>query len=281
VGWWVAIVALAGCYGLAVRRSGLGRARVASFLGGLALLALAVTWPVGDLAAHWALVALVVQRLLLLLAVAPLLLLGLPPGQVARWSRPAPVDAVLRTCSRPAPAVVVVTAVAVGTLTTGAVAAQAASELAAAGLELLLLLAGVVLWLPILDLVPGTHHLSAGAKAAYLFVQSIVPGFLSVVWIFARHPLYPTYAHAPRVLGLSALTDQQLAGFLAKLATIATLWTVAFVVLSRAQRRGSLERDEGASLTWDDVQRELERADRVRRRHAPAPPGPGGDEPEA
>ena len=63
----------------------------------------AVTWPLGDLAAHWLLMALVLQRLLLTLAVPPLLVLGTPRPVIARLTRPAAVDAVLRVVVRPAP----------------------------------------------------------------------------------------------------------------------------------------------------------------------------------
>ena len=48
----------------------------------------AVTWPLGDLAAHWLLMALVLQRLLLTLAVPPLLVLGTPRPLIARLTRP-------------------------------------------------------------------------------------------------------------------------------------------------------------------------------------------------
>ena len=234
------------------------------FVAGVVVLAGAVTWPVADLAAHWLLVALVLQRLLLTLAVPPLLVLGTPRPVLARLTRPRAVDAVLRVVVRPLPAVAIVTVVAVGTLTTGAVALAARSEVARVALEIVVLASGFVLWAPVLSELPGAQHLSALGRGAYLIVQSIVPSFLSIVWIFARHSLYPPYAHAGTVAGLSPLLDQQLAGFVAKLGTIAVLWTVAFVVMTRGQVDQS-EREE--PLLWSDVERELERADRRERRH--------------
>ena len=105
----------------------------------LLVLVLAVTWPLGDLAAHWLLVALVLQRLLLTLAVPPLLVLGTPRPLIARLTRPAPVDAVLRVAVRPAPAVAIVTVIAVATLTTGAVNLAARSDVARVVIELVVL----------------------------------------------------------------------------------------------------------------------------------------------
>jgi putative membrane protein len=260
--WTVAIVALFAGYVRATRaeeRRASHRQFFCFTLGTLALL-VAVTWPLGDLAAHWSLLALVVQRLLLMLAVPPLLVTGTPLPLLTALTRPAPVDAVLRVAVRPVPAIVFVTVVAVGTLTTPAVSWATSSASARVVFQLIVLLAGFVLWAPVLTHLPGTRHLSALARGGYLIVQSIVPSFLSVVWIFARRPLYPAYSHAT-VAGMSPVLDQQLAGFAAKLSTIAVLWTVAFIIMSRAKVMDGDE-DETEPLIWSDVEREIERADR-------------------
>jgi len=263
---WAVAVALAVGYGLAVRRPewrATGR-QVWMFASGLLLLLVCCSWPLADLAAHWSLTALVVQRLALTLAVPPLLVLGTPQPIIAAVTRPAPVDAIVRRCTRPAVAVVVVTVVAVATLSVAAVEWQSSSAIGRGLLDLVLLLAGIVLWAPVLHHLPGLERPSALGRAGYLVIQSIVPSFLAVVWIFARHPLYPPFAHA-RLFGLTPLTDQQLAGFVAKLGTIAVLWTVAFVVLTRAQR-ASERGEDGEPLTWADVERQLLRLDRYQRR---------------
>ena len=64
---------------------------------------------------------------------------------------------------------------------------------------------------------------------------------------------------------MTPLLDQELAGFLAKLSTIAVLWTVAFVIMTRAQADETAGRD-AEPLVWSDVEREIERADRRDRR---------------
>jgi putative membrane protein len=271
--WLLAFPALVAAYLWAVHREGFGatvRQRV-FFLTGLVVLILAVTWPLADLATHWLLLALVLQRLLLTLAVPPLLVLGTPRALLSRLTRPAPVDATLRLVVRPLPAVVIVTVVAVATLTTGAVSLAARSDAARVLVELLVLASGFVLWAPVLTELPGVPRLSPLGRGGYLIVQSIVPSFLSVVWIFARHSLYPPFTHSGKVADMTPLLDQQLAGFLAKLSTIAVLWTVAFVIMTRGQATAGTDRAD--PLLWTDVQRELERADRQQRRHGlPGPP---------
>jgi putative membrane protein len=270
--WLLALPALVAAYLGATRRQGCGattRQRLL-FLGGTVLLLAAVTWPLGDLASHWLLLALVLQRLLLTLAVPPLLVLGTPRPIISGLTRPPAADAVLRVVVRPLPAVAIVTVVAVGTLTTGAVSLAARSDAARVVLELVVLASGFVLWAPVLSELPGTPRLSALGRGGYLIVQSIVPSFLSIVWIFARHSLYPTFTHPGTVAGMSPLLDQELAGFLAKLSTIAVLWTVAFVIMTRAQAA-----EEADPLVWSDVEREIERADRRERRQGWSGPPPG------
>jgi hypothetical protein len=77
---------------------------------------------------------------------------------------------------------------------------------------------------------------------------------------------------------MSPVLDQQLAGFLAKLCTIAVLWTVAFTLMTRSQVAAE-SGDDAEPLMWSDVQREIERAERreqrERRPHAPGDPPAG------
>ena len=265
--WLLALLALAIGYFRATRRhaDAATTRQTFLFLAGVALLAGALTWPLGDLASHWLLLALVLQRLLLTLAVPPLLVLGTPRPMIARLTRPAAVDAVLRLVVRPVPAVAIVTVVAVSTLTVGAVGLAAHSVIFRTAIQLIVLASGFVLWAPVLTELPGTQRLSALGRGGYLIVQSIVPSFLSIVWIFARHPLYAPFSYPGKVAGMTPLLDQELAGFLAKLSTIAVLWTGAFVIMTRAQSAGSAGGDTDP-LVWSDVEREIQRADRRDRR---------------
>jgi cytochrome c oxidase assembly factor CtaG len=275
--WLLALPALVGVYVWGTRRADTrATARQCTlFVLAVVTLGLALTWPLGDLAAHWSLLALVMQRLLLTLAVPPLLVAGTPRAIISRLTRPALVDAVLRVAVKPVPAVAIVTVVAVGTLTTGAVSLASRSDAARATIELIVLLSGFVLWAPVLSELPGARRLSALGRGGYLIVQSIVPSFLSIVWIFARRSLYPAYSHHGTVVGMTPVLDQQLAGFLAKLSTIAVLWTVAFIIMGRAQVLSGAD-EESEPLMWSDVEREIERAERRERRDGSPEPGAPG-----
>jgi len=276
---WLAIAALALAYHLGVRhvasRSGVAprptRRQLWCLAGALASLALALTWPLADLAAHWSLAALVVQRLLLTLAAAPLLLLAMPSPLLAMVTRPAPLDTCLEVLTRPVVATATFSAVAVGTLLTPAVAAQASSVWWRGLTDVALLFGGAVLWGPVLRHIPGTHRTVPVGLAAYLFVQSVIPTFPAIIYVFARHPLYHAFRAVHQALGISPLVDQQLAGVIAKVATLPVLWSAAWITLLRAQRLEAADadaddNDDGEPLTWAEVERQLERAERAERK---------------
>ncbi|MDE3085820.1 MAG: cytochrome c oxidase assembly protein [Acidobacteriota bacterium] len=262
---WLHRLADDGRGGATYRMTGRQRWQLAGAVGSLAV---AVGWPVAGLAAHWSLTALLLQRLLIVLVTAPLLLLALPTPALARLTRPALVDAAVDFLSRPAVAIVTFTVVVVGTLSTGAVGAQAGGGGWRAFFDVLLLFAGIVLWIPVFGRVPGPRRMSPVGKAVYLLVQSVLPNFPAVVFVFSRHPLYAAFAHAHRAIGLSALNDQQLAGIVAKVGTLPVLWSSAWRALSRAERVERLGVDE-EPLTWAEVERAMERGDRAARRSRP------------
>ena len=252
-------------------------------IGACAALVVALTWPVADLAAHWSLTALIAQRLILVLAVAPMLLLGLPHDVIEWATRPRMVDATLVRLRRPPVAIATVTVLLVGSMAPALVKAQASSPLIRGLLFAVILIAGLVLWLPVVGRVPGIPRLKPMVRFGYLVAQAVVPAFLSFVLILAPRPLYGTFARSRLAIGLRPLNDQQVAGFVSKLGMLIVLLSVGTVVLLRADESPSTD----DPLVWADVQRQFERADRRGTSGEPASEatgaatlnsGPGGDQ---
>jgi len=239
------------------------------FAGGLVVLWVACGWPLGDLAAHVSLTATVLQRLLVMLAAAPLLVASVPVAVVAWCTRPPAIDRVARAVSHPAVAILVVTVLGTMTLVPSVVTWGSSSSAAGALVVAVTLFVGVVLWLPVLGRAPATRRLSDVAKGAYCMAASLVVTSLSFVWIFSRHVLYPSFSHQHAIVAMSPIVDQQLAGYVSKFGAYLPLWTVAFVYFARSGDRGE---DDGGTLRWVDVQRELERADRRAREGGAAVP---------
>lgn len=238
-----------------------GRQR-GSFLTGIVLLVVALSWPLADLARSVSLLMTVLQRLTLVLAVAPLLLFGTPPTVAARLTRPRPIDFLARHLTRPFMALGTTTALLALTALPFSIE-WAGRNLAARALILGLVFdAGIILWLPVIERVPGAHSLKPMVKAGYLVGQAVAPTFLSFIWIFARQPLYDSLHAQHDVLGFSPLTDQQLAGYLAKLITFGVLLPATYLIMIRADE----DSDESPRpLHWIDVEREIERAQRRER----------------
>jgi cytochrome c oxidase assembly factor CtaG len=73
----------------------------------------------------------------------------------------------------------------------------------------ILIAAGLLFWWPIVSgrLVPATG-------LAYLAVAFVGSSFLGLAYIFSSNPFYSFYEHAPRLWGLSPVSDQNLGGIL-------------------------------------------------------------------
>jgi cytochrome c oxidase assembly factor CtaG len=257
---WIGLFVLAGIYIGISRRWPASALQARRFIIALLLLGIVTTWPVADLATNALLWVLVLQRLVIMLAVSPLLLIALSRRALAHFTKRAIVDEFFLWIARPFTAIFIVTIAAVVTLFSPVVDACAHHLFARIICDVVLLGAGFVLWLPVLPVLPAAPRRNAILNAAYLVAQSIVPSFLSLVWIFARHPLYRAFAGTPALV-FHPLTNQQIAGFVAKLGTIVVLWSVAFVLLRRAPH-DEADSPQPTPLTWIDVERSLERAER-------------------
>lgn len=233
---------------------------------------LTLYWPIGDLSRSVSLSVAVVQRLVIMLLVVPFVLQVLPLRLLDRATRPVPVDFVVRHLSHPGVALIFVTTV--GTLTVSPVMVDwgARSLIGHAINVVLVVIAGVVLWIPGLGRFPGTRRLSPAGRAGYLFASSLLVTSLSFVWIFSTHSLYPALHHQEEILHVTAVFDQQFAGFVAKLGAYVPLWAIAFYVFFHAEDVGLPV--EETPLHWADVERQLLRVDRARaralRRHQPS-----------
>jgi cytochrome c oxidase assembly factor CtaG len=71
-------------------------------------------------------------------------------------------------------------------------------------------LAGLLFWWPVFQARP--HSLGPGPKTLYLFGAFVLAAPLGLLLALLPTPIYPFYEDAPRLWGLSAITDQQLAG---------------------------------------------------------------------
>ena len=204
----VLVPVLALAYLAALRRSPASRARVAVFLAGELLILAVFATPVQSLALRYLLTMHLLQNVVLAEWAPALLVAGLSPALAARLTRPA----ALRALTSPFVALPIWLAVYFAWHLPWPYDTALRHPGSLLHVEhVSYLLAGCLVWWPVLQDVPRV--LSPAAKAVYLFVAFVLASPLGLLLALLPHPLYDVYKHAPeRLWGLSAATDQQLAG---------------------------------------------------------------------
>ena len=247
------------------RLSDAGRVRrrqVALFVAGVVSLYFLAGPPLHDLADKYLLTAHMFEHMGYMLIVAPLFIAGIPAWFWQALLRGRRVQRVARFMTHP----LVVLATVNGTLLLahlpGAVHLQLDNELFHFVVHAGLLGAGFLMWWPILSPVPEVPRFSEPVQIGYLFVQSILPTVLASFVTFADSVVYQPYAEAPRIWGISAITDQQIAGGLMKVLGSLVLWTFMGVAFFRWYQR---ERAQEQPPRWPEVERELEELGLTRR----------------
>ncbi|HEX9631261.1 MAG TPA: cytochrome c oxidase assembly protein [Gemmatimonadales bacterium] len=249
-GVWLVVILVAGSYALALRRRATPPAAdddrpVAArevLLFGLGVLALwaGLDWPVGLLAAGYLLSARTAQYLLFVLVAPPLLLLGMPRWLLRRLLRRPLALALARRYSRPLPPLLLYNAVLIGVHLPPVVEVAGGSQLTSFAVDMLVIGSGLVFWWPALARLPELAPMGYPGRIGYLLLSVFVPTVPAVFYTYARYPIYRLYELAPRVSGIPAVADQQVAGLMMKTIGGLILFTVMSVMFFRWHR---IERD--------------------------------------
>jgi putative membrane protein len=225
------------------------------FLAGMTLLFVASEWPTHDLAERFLYSAHMVQHMVFTLVAAPLLVAGTPAWLARAVLRPAALRHAFGFLVRPVPALVFFNGVLLFTHWPEVVGASVGSELTHFSLHVLIVFSGYVMWWPIVSPLPELPPLAPPVQMLYLFLQSLAPTIPASFLTFGQEPLYPIYATFPRIWGISALTDQLIAGLIMKIVGGAILWGVIATVFFRWANR---EQREGVdAVQWQRMEREM------------------------
>lgn len=276
--WWtlwnlrptvlIVLGSLAGLYILGVRRvwrragtgRGLPRRRVWIFLAGIATLAIALISPIDTIAEQLNAVHMV-QHMLLIMAAAPLLILG-SAGQALFWAMPARLRAASARAYRLA-------------RTTGArryILWQPILTWAAFALVLWLLhipklyeaalhdrflhdlqhiafLASACLfWRVVLDPI-SSLRLNPALGVLYLFTTTLQAGALGVFMAFSPNLWYSKYAATTPAWGIAPIEDQQLAGYIMWMPACLIYALAAALIFGLWLREPEADRHDAPPLT--------------------------------
>ena len=96
--------------------------------------------------------------------------------------------------------------------------------------------AGLVLWLPVLETLPAPEWFGTGAKLGYIVGVRLVATVIGNVFVWAGSPFYDVYEAGDDYLGLSPSADQSLAGSLMMIeGSVVTIVAIAWLFLRMAQ----------------------------------------------
>lgn len=197
--------------------AGRQRATVAQqslFAAGLALIFLALNGPLHDISDYYLFSGHMVQHLVLTIIAAPLLLMG-TPGWMLRPALGVPaVAAIARFVTRPAAAFALFNLVLAGWHLPPLYNSAMFYHEVHITQHLMFLVSAVIMWWPMLSPLPELPRLSYPGQMLYSFVMTLPMTVISIYIVYAGHLLYPAYASAPRLWGLSPLEDQRLGGLI-------------------------------------------------------------------
>jgi putative membrane protein len=259
---WLGGLVLAYLWGLRLLGRADGRratgAQITFFMSGVAVLYIGAGTPMHDLAEQRLFSVHMVQHLLFSLVAPPLLLLGTPDWLVRPLIRRPGALRLARLLTAPLFALCLMGVVTVVTHMPGVVDYTLRHHYAHFVAHVVLVAAALLMWWPVLSPLPELPRLSPPFQMGYLFVQSFVPTVLASFITFSSQVWYDFYAEAPRTWGISAGTDQLIAGLIMKLAGGAVLWTAIGIVFFTWVAREE-KRERSAVLQWEDVEEELDR----------------------
>ena len=252
----IGIAALATIYEWAARTPAVGaretitRGQRLAFHGALVILFFSLNGPLHDLSDQFLFSAHMVQHLLLALVVAPLLVMGTPGAMLRPVLRVRGIAPLARWLTSPVHAFAIFNVVLAGWHLPVMYNYALAHHPVHIVEHLMLLAASVIMWWPIVSPLPELPRLSYPGQMLYVFLLSIPMAIVAVYIAYADTLLYPMYAIAPRVWGITPMNDQMIGGLIMWIPGGLYFYTIISIVFLRWQEKGGVESAAGAQVGW-------------------------------
>jgi putative membrane protein len=200
---------------------------------GVGLLWVVSGWPIHDIAESSLFTVHMIEHMTLSLIVPPLLLMGTPHWLADVTLGHPKVARILRPLARPAPAFAIFNATFVVIHWPDLVGWMVTNEAVHLGVHGWLVVSAVLMWLPVLSPTPAIPRLSRPGQMLYLLLQSLLPTIPASFLTFSSVAIYPVYGDAALAFGISAVTDQTIAGIVMKLGGGLIIWSTIAVIWFR------------------------------------------------
>ncbi len=255
------------------------------FVAALTVLWVSSDWPMHDIAEQHLYSVHMFQHGLITFVLPPLVYFATPEWLARLVIGRGDAYRRVRWITRPVPAAVLFNAVVLTTHWPELVNATVANGLLHYAVHTVVVVAAFIMWMPVCGPIPE-FRISLPAQMVYLFLQTVLPTVPAGWLALADGLVYEAYRDAGVAFGITAVTDQQLAGLVMKLGFGSFLWGIIVVLFFRWAARfthddhaGAVtdlpkagrpwpeaesvregDGGAGAGLTWAEVQAELERA---------------------
>ncbi len=219
------------------------------FFAGLFALFASLNGPLHDLSDSFLFSAHMVQHLLLMLLVPPLLLAGVPGWMLRPLIRPRVVRKLAEFALKPAMCFTIFNLVMVIWHLPFFYNAAMANHNIHIAEHLMFLAAAVVMWWPFMSPLPELPRLAYPAQMLYCFLMTLPMSVIAVYITLADHVLYPAYAAAPRVWGLTPMMDQQAGGLIMWIPGGIVFYSLMTVIFFKWVARGD-DSQAAAQVGW-------------------------------
>jgi len=224
-------------------------AQRACFYGALVLIFLSLNGWLHDLSDYYLFSAHMVQHLMLTLVVPPLLIMGTPGWMLRpalRWRGVAPVARAVTS----APKAFIIFNVVLTVWHLPPVYGLAMTYHPVHIVQhLCFMVSATLMWWPILSPLPELPRLSYPAQMLYLFLLTIPMSLVAVCIAYSGHVLYPAYAAAPRLWGITPLQDQLIGALIMWIPGGFFFLTILSVVFFKWQQQGE-DSTAAAQVGW-------------------------------
>lgn len=207
------------------------RGQRVAYYSGVASLLVVSAWPVHDIGEGSLFMFHMVEHMAFGFIAPPLLLLGVPWWLMRAVVRP--ILPVLSVLVRPLVALFLFNAVLGLIHVPAVVETMVESEAAHLGFHVLVFATGILMWWRVVDPIPDLPSLPPFLKMGYVFLQSLVPTIPASFLTLGDTALYKVYETMPRLWGISAHTDQVIAGLIMKIGGGLLLWVVMATIFFR------------------------------------------------
>lgn len=209
----------------------------ASFFVGLSIIFFTLNGPLHDLSDYYLFSAHMIQHLVLTLIVPPLLILGTPGWMLRPLLRNASVFQLAKLMTSTSGCFLIFNGVLAFWHLPPMYNLALANHPIHIVQHLMFLAASVFMWWPLTSQLPELPRASYPAQMMYCFLLTVPMGIIAIFVSMAEDLLYPAYAIAPRIWGMSPMQDQQYGGLIMWIPGALFFYGVMSVVFFKWQQR--------------------------------------------